>query len=36
METDYSTLTQSDFEKVLLDYALFTLRGVDIEEGGDA
>lgn len=35
METDYSTLTQSDFEKVLLDYALFTLRGVDIEGGGD-
>lgn len=25
METDYSTLTQADFEKVLLDYALFTL-----------
>ncbi len=25
METDYSNLTQADFEKVLLDYALFTL-----------
>ena len=25
METDYSTLTQRDFERVLLDYALFTL-----------
>jgi hypothetical protein len=25
METDYSSLTQVDFEKVLLDYALFTL-----------
>lgn len=26
METDYSTLGQADFEKVLMDYALFTLR----------
>ena len=25
METNYSTLSQADFEKVLLDYALFTL-----------
>jgi type I restriction enzyme M protein len=25
METDYSTLTKADFEKVMLDYALFTL-----------
>ncbi len=25
METDYSTLTKADFEKVLLDYALFSL-----------
>ncbi|MBI2239267.1 MAG: N-6 DNA methylase [Magnetospirillum gryphiswaldense] len=25
METNYSTLTQQDFERVLLDYALFTL-----------
>ena len=29
METDYSTLTQTDFEKVLLDYALFTLGHTD-------
>lgn len=26
METDYSTLNEDDFERVLLDYALFTLR----------
>ncbi|WP_104198725.1 class I SAM-dependent DNA methyltransferase [Cryobacterium sp. Y29] len=25
METDYSTLTEADFERVLLDYSLFTL-----------
>ena len=36
METDYSTLTPADFEKVLLDYALFTLRGVDTEDGEEA
>jgi type I restriction enzyme M protein len=29
METDYSTLSQADFEKVLLDYALFTLGHPD-------
>lgn len=29
METDYATLTQSDFERVLLDYALFTLGHTD-------
>jgi type I restriction enzyme M protein len=29
METDYSTLTKDDFEKVLLDYALFTLGHTD-------
>jgi len=28
METDYSTLTQKDLEKALLDHALFLLRGV--------
>ncbi|WP_433973939.1 HsdM family class I SAM-dependent methyltransferase [Tunturiibacter lichenicola] len=28
METDYSTLTQKDLEKNLLDHALFLLRGV--------
>ena len=28
METDYSTLTQKDLEKTLLDHALFLLRGV--------
>jgi hypothetical protein len=33
METDYSTITQKDLEKVLLDHALFLLRGVqEIEE----
>lgn len=33
METDYSTLTQQDFEKVLLDYALFTLgHGETVED----
>ncbi|MEO6824607.1 MAG: N-6 DNA methylase [Nitrosospira sp.] len=33
METDYSTLTQKDLEKVLLDRALFLLRGVqEIDE----
>jgi type I restriction enzyme M protein len=34
METDYSTLTQADFEKVMLDYALFTLGLAD--ESDDA
>lgn len=33
METDYSTLTQSDFEKVLLDYALFALGNIDSDSG---
>jgi type I restriction enzyme M protein len=32
METDYSTLTQADFEKVLLDYALFTLGQSTLDE----
>jgi hypothetical protein len=33
METDYSTLTPEAFEKVLLDYALFTLgHGEVLEE----
>ena len=33
METNYSMLTQKDLEKVLLDHALFLLRGVqEIEE----
>ncbi|MCL2595801.1 MAG: SAM-dependent methyltransferase [Promicromonosporaceae bacterium] len=31
IETDYSTLTEADFAKVLRDYALFTLRGVSDE-----
>ncbi|RPE74682.1 HsdM family class I SAM-dependent methyltransferase [Vulcaniibacterium tengchongense] len=36
METDYSTLTQKDLEKVMLDHALFLLRGVqDGDEGGE-
>jgi type I restriction enzyme M protein len=34
METDYSNLTQTDFEKVLLDYALFTLGYTN--DDGDA
>jgi len=29
METDYSTLTQADFERVLVDYALFSLGNTD-------
>jgi hypothetical protein len=33
METDYSTLTRSDFEKVLLDYALFALGNIDSDSG---
>lgn len=37
METDYSTLTQADFEKSLLDYALFTLGQSEAPyEGGEA
>lgn len=35
METDYSHLESSDLEKVLLDHALFVLRG-DIESDEDA
>jgi type I restriction enzyme M protein len=34
METDYSTLTKADLEKVLLDYALFTLGYAN--DDGDA
>jgi type I restriction enzyme M protein len=34
METDYSTLTQRDFERVVLDYALFVLKGSQ-PEGDD-
>jgi hypothetical protein len=34
METDYSTLTQKDLERVLLDHALFVLKGSQPE--GDA
>lgn len=33
METDYSTLTEADFERVLLDYSLFTLGNGISEEG---
>lgn len=37
MDTDYSTLAQADFEKSLLDYALFTLGQSEIpSEDGDA
>ena len=36
METDYSKITEDDFRQVLLDYALFTLRGASsVDEGGD-
>lgn len=35
METDYSGITEADFEKVLMDYALFTLKGVGMQQGGD-
>lgn len=35
METDYSTLTQRDFERVVLDYALFVLKGSKPEEGDE-
>jgi type I restriction enzyme M protein len=31
METDYSTLTEADFEKVLMDYAMFSLANVESE-----
>lgn len=33
METDYSNISKSDFEQVLLDYALFTLKSTGIEDG---
>lgn len=32
METDYSTLTQLEFERAVLDYALFVLKGSKPEE----
>lgn len=32
MTTDYSTLSKQDFEKILLDYALFTLRTSDADQ----
>lgn len=36
MDTDYSKLTKDEFERVLLDHALFILRGSDnIDTGGD-
>ena len=36
MDTDYSKLTKDEFERVLLDHALFILRGSDnIETDGD-
>lgn len=34
METDYSTLSQKDLERVLLDHALFVLKGSQPEEDG--
>jgi len=33
MKTDYSKLTQADFEKVLKDYAVFRLLGGDLDQG---
>lgn len=38
LETDYSNITQADFEKVVRNYAIFKMLGsVDaIEEEGDA
>jgi hypothetical protein len=33
LETDYSTLTEADFAKVMLDYALFTLGHTDDGQG---
>lgn len=35
METDYSVIDEKDFEKVLLDYALFTLKGGTAPGGDD-
>ena len=35
METDYSGITEADFEKVLMDYALFTLKGAGAQQGDD-
>ena len=35
MQTDYSTLTQEAVEKVVLDYALFVLKGTQPAEGED-
>lgn len=35
METDYSAINEKDFEKVLLDYALFTLKGGAVHSGDD-
>ncbi|EAT14727.1 type I restriction endonuclease subunit M [Desulfuromonas acetoxidans] len=35
METDYSTITQGDFEKSLLDYALFSLSQNQSTEGDE-
>jgi type I restriction enzyme M protein len=32
METDYSTLAKADLERVVLDYALFVLKGSKLEE----
>lgn len=32
METDYSGLDEKDFERVLLDYALFTLKGAGLAD----
>ena len=32
METDYSGISESDFEKVLMDYALFMLKGAGAQQ----
>jgi hypothetical protein len=34
METDYSTLTQVDFERVVKNYAVFKLLGARTVDGG--
>lgn len=36
METDYSGIDEKDFERVLLDYAPFTLRGAGLADSEEA
>lgn len=35
METDYTSLTEDDFKKVILDYALYSLSANDDSEGAE-